>query len=130
ERRRALLPRAAGRPDLGGHVRDPAPDHRSVARAARRREGRRVSVEARTGDAPANEAEPVLPPIDLRPLFAPRSIAVVGASARGGIAQTVAAHLGVMGSPPRCFFVNPRYDELYGEPCYPSMDALPELPDT
>ena len=70
------------------------------------------------------------PPIDLRPLFAPRSIAVVGASARGGIAETVAANLRVMGSATRCHFVNPRYDELYGQPCYPSLDALPEVPDT
>ncbi len=71
-----------------------------------------------------------LPPIDLRPLFAPRSIAVVGASARGGIAQTVRANLTVLGSETRCHFVNPRYDELYGEPCHPSIAALPEVPDT
>jgi acetyltransferase len=70
------------------------------------------------------------PPIDLRPLFAPASIAVVGASARGGIAATVARNLTVMGSATRCHFVNPRYDELYGQPCYPSLDALPEVPDT
>ena len=31
---RALPARAAGRPDLGGDVRDPAPDHRPVARAS------------------------------------------------------------------------------------------------
>jgi acetyltransferase len=70
------------------------------------------------------------PPIDLRPLFAPRSIAVVGASARGGIAQTVRANLAVLGSATRCHFVNPRYDELDGQPCYPSIGALPEVPDT
>jgi acyl-CoA synthetase (NDP forming) len=69
-------------------------------------------------------------PIDLRPLFAPRSIAVVGASARGGIARTVRDNLVVMGSETRCHFINPRYDELLGQPCYPSLDALPELPDT
>jgi len=69
-------------------------------------------------------------PIDLRPLFAPRSIAVVGASSRGGIARTVRDNLAVMGSETRCHFVNPRYDELLGQPCFPSLDALPELPDT
>jgi len=68
--------------------------------------------------------------IDLRPLFAPRSIAVVGASSRGGIARTVRDNLVVMGSGTRCYFVNPRYDELHGQPCYPSLDALPERPDT
>ena len=68
--------------------------------------------------------------IDLRPLFAPRSIAVIGASTRGGIAKTVRDNLVVMGSETRCHFVNPRYDELFGQPCYPSLDALPERPDT
>jgi acetate---CoA ligase (ADP-forming) len=69
------------------------------------------------------------PPIDLRPLFAPRSIAVVGASARGGIARTVANNLRVLDSATRCHFVNPRYDELDGQPCYPSIAELPEVPD-
>ena len=70
------------------------------------------------------------PMVDLRPLFAPRSIAVVGASARGGIARTVRDNLRVMASETRCHFVNPRYDELFGQPCFPSLDALPEVPDT
>jgi acyl-CoA synthetase (NDP forming) len=68
--------------------------------------------------------------IDLRPLLAPTSIAVVGASARGGIARTVRDNLVVMGSATRCYFVNPRYEVLFGAPCYPSIDALPERPDT
>lgn len=67
--------------------------------------------------------------IDLRPLFAPRSIAVVGASARSWIAGTVRDNLRTMGSATRCYFVNPKYDELLGQPCYPSLDALPEIPD-
>ena len=84
-----------------------------------------------TGARPAVAAPTALPrPIDLRPLFAPRSIAVVGASNRGGIARTVRDNLVVMGSQTRCHFVNPRYDELLGQPCYPSLDALPERPDT
>ena len=67
--------------------------------------------------------------IDLRPLFAPRSIAVVGASPRSWIAQTVRDNLRTMGSETRCHFVNPKYDELHGQPCFPSIDALPERPD-
>ena len=67
--------------------------------------------------------------IDLRPVFSPRSIAVVGASPRSWIAETVRDNLRVMGSQTRCHFVNPRYDELYGQPCYPSLEALPERPD-
>jgi acetate---CoA ligase (ADP-forming) len=67
--------------------------------------------------------------IDLRPLFAPRSIAVVGASPRSWIAGTVRDNLRVMESATRCHFVNPKYDELHGQPCYPSLAALPETPD-
>ena len=37
QRRRAVQPRAPRRPDLGGHQRDPAADHRPRARAPRRR---------------------------------------------------------------------------------------------
>ena len=67
--------------------------------------------------------------IDLRPLFAPRSIAVVGASPRSWIAETVRDNLRVMDSETRCHFVNPKYEELHGQLCYPSLDALPERPD-
>ncbi len=67
--------------------------------------------------------------IDLRPLFAPRSIAVVGASPRSWIAQTVRDNLRTMGSETRCHFVNPNYAQLHGQPCYPSLEALPERPD-
>jgi len=69
------------------------------------------------------------PPIDLRPLFAPRSIAVVGATPRSTIARTVRDNLVRMDSPTRCYFVNPRYDEVDGTPCHPSLEALPERPD-
>ena len=34
-----------------------------------------------------------------------------------------------MDSATRCYFVNPNYDELHGQPCFPSLDALPERPD-
>lgn len=67
--------------------------------------------------------------IDLRPVFQPTSIAIVGASARSWIAGTVRDNLRQMGSATRCHFVNPKYDELLGQPCYPSLDALPEKPD-
>jgi acyl-CoA synthetase (NDP forming) len=67
--------------------------------------------------------------IDLRPLFAPQSIAVVGASPRSWIAGTVRDNLQVMESATRCHFVNPKYEELHGQPCYPSLAELPERPD-
>jgi predicted CoA-binding protein len=67
--------------------------------------------------------------IDLRPLFAPRSVAVVGASPRSWIAETVRDNLGTMASPTRCHFVNPNYRELYGQRCYPTLADVPERPD-
>ncbi len=67
--------------------------------------------------------------IDLRPLFAPSSVAVVGASPRSWIAETVRDNLRSMDSETRCHFVNPKYEEVYGQACYPSIDAIPERPD-
>ena len=69
------------------------------------------------------------PSIDLRPLFAPRSVAVVGASPRSSIALTIRDNLVTLGSETRCHFVNPRYAEVWGSPSFPSLDALPERPD-
>lgn len=69
------------------------------------------------------------PSIDLRPLFAPRSIAVVGASPRSDMARTIRDNLVVMGSPTRCHFVNPKYGEAWGQPCFPDLASLPEIPD-
>lgn len=87
--------------------------------------GETATIGSPTG--PANR--PPGGPVDLRPLFAPRSVAVVGASPRSWIAETVRDNLRVMASPTRCHFVNPKYEELHGQPCYPSLDALPERPD-
>lgn len=81
----------------------------------------------KTAEKTAKKATPGS--INLRPLFAPRSVAVVGASARTWIAETVRDNLRMMGSATRCYFVNPNYTELLGQPCYPSLDALPERPD-
>ena len=98
--------------------------------------GSRPAPAAGSGPGPAATAAATegstaqSPSLDLRPLFAPRSIAVVGASPRSGIAQIIKHNLTVMGSATRCHFVNPRYEELDGQPCYPSLDALPERPDT
>src|SRR5258705_221841 len=79
------------RPQRGGNVRDRAVDRGAAARDARRRAGRRVIEGVAGAGALAGYAlgaaaqveavdgpEVATPPIDLRPLFAPRSIAVVG----------------------------------------------------
>jgi acetate---CoA ligase (ADP-forming) len=67
--------------------------------------------------------------IDLGPLFAPRSIAIVGASPRSDLARTVRDNIPRVGSETRCHFVNPRYEEVDGSPCFADLAALPELPD-
>ena len=123
---RALLPRAARRPDLGGHVGDPAADHRPGPREARRRPWSAEAAPMTGLAADRPPAPDATGAIDLRPLFAPRSVAIVGASARGWIAGTVRDNLRSMGSATRCHFVNPNYDELLGQPCYPSLADLPE----
>ena len=67
---------------------------------------------------------------DLERLFAPRSIAVVGASLRSGIATTVRDNIAFVGGSQPCYFVNPKYAEVDGTPCYPDLAALPVVPDT
>ncbi|HET9852781.1 MAG TPA: acetate--CoA ligase family protein [Candidatus Limnocylindrales bacterium] len=69
------------------------------------------------------------PEIDLRPLYAPRSVAVVGASPRSDLARTMRDNIAKVGSETRCFFVNPRYEEIDGSPAYPDLAGLPEVPD-
>jgi acyl-CoA synthetase (NDP forming) len=65
---------------------------------------------------------------DLQRALAPRSIAIVGASARAGsfgerARQNLDAYSG------RVYLVNARYDDIGGERCYANLAALPEVPD-
>jgi acyl-CoA synthetase (NDP forming) len=63
----------------------------------------------------------------LRPLLEPRSIAVVGASAREGSLGYQAAYqalIGGFGGP--VFPINPKYDSILDVPCYRSYADLPE----
>ena len=60
----------------------------------------------------------------------PRSIAVVGATPRmqyGG--RFLAAAMGSMEHGVNVYPVNPRYEEVQGLQCYPSVSELPEAPD-
>ncbi len=67
---------------------------------------------------------------DLECLFNPRSIAIVGASAEfGSISGQPLDLLIKRGYPGMLYPVNPKYPELLGRACYPSLDALPETPD-
>src|ERR1700694_3958728 len=65
---------------------------------------------------------------DLRPLLAPRSIAIVGASASNPYASRLMENLGSGGFNGRLYLINPRQVSIGGVPCHPSIEALPETP--
>ena len=67
---------------------------------------------------------------DLEPLVSPATIALIGASKTPGslAAKTLANLAGAdLQAPP--FLVNPRYPEIDGQACYPSVRDLPAIPD-
>lgn len=66
---------------------------------------------------------------DLRPLLAPRSIAVVGASPRLNRASGVLRNLQTHQFAGRLYPINPKYDEIAGLPCYADLGATPEPAD-
>ncbi|RFP77951.1 CoA-binding protein [Hydrogenophaga borbori] len=71
---------------------------------------------------------PLYAPHELRRLIAPRSIAIVGASAKPGAfsgrtLENLAHYAGEI------HLVNPRYEQLDGRPCHASLSALPSVPD-
>ena len=63
---------------------------------------------------------------DLRRLFAPRSIAVVG----GAPAERVIRQCQKLGFLGTIWPVHPTRTEVAGVPCVPSLDALPDAPDS
>ncbi len=62
-------------------------------------------------------------------LFAPRSIAVIGASAGAGIPALPLRFLRQHGYPGTLYPVNPRQPEIEGLRCHPDLASLPEVPD-
>jgi acyl-CoA synthetase (NDP forming) len=62
-------------------------------------------------------------------LLAPRSIAIVGASASNPYASRLLENLGDGGFDGRLYLINPRQAAIGGVPCHPSIEALPETPD-
>ena len=64
--------------------------------------------------------------MSLAPLLEPRSVAVVGASARpGSFGDQLVAQLLSGGYRGAVHLVNPRYREVAGRPCHPSLADLP-----
>ncbi len=62
---------------------------------------------------------------DLGALLAPRSIAVIGASQRGGRATGAVQNLLDLGFRGAIHPVNPNYETVLGQRCYPSIEAIP-----
>ncbi|WP_245153697.1 acetate--CoA ligase family protein [Allopusillimonas ginsengisoli] len=63
-------------------------------------------------------------------MLRPGSIAIVGASSQlSKVNGRPLKHLLEKGYPGRIYPVNPKYQEIAGLTCYPSVDALPEAPD-
>jgi predicted CoA-binding protein len=58
-----------------------------------------------------------------------KSIAIVGASANASRASYFVATYLLSSSPYDVYFVNPRAKEILGRPVYPSLEALPVVPD-
>jgi len=63
---------------------------------------------------------------DLRPLLSPKSIAVIGASEKFGAGSLVIENLRTLGFEGTIIPVNPRYTEVLGLPCYPSLMDVPD----
>ncbi len=67
---------------------------------------------------------------DLARFFSPRSIAIIGASQNLiSISGQPLKHLTAHRFPGKLYPVNPKYQEVLGVRCYPSLVALPETPD-
>jgi acyl-CoA synthetase (NDP forming) len=67
--------------------------------------------------------------MNLEPLLRPRSVAVLGASDRPSPGRMIIESLDRIGFPGQIYPVNPKYETLFGRPCYPSIADLPEAVD-
>jgi acetate---CoA ligase (ADP-forming) len=67
--------------------------------------------------------------MQLEPLVKPRSVAIVGATDRGGPGRAVIESLGAIGFTGPIYPVNPKYKTVLNIACYPSLMELPEAPD-
>ena len=62
-------------------------------------------------------------------LLRPQSIAILGASERPSIGRSLIVSARNIGFAGKIYPINPRYPELLGHRCYPSVEDLPEAPD-
>ena len=66
---------------------------------------------------------------NIQALLRPGSVAVVGASPKGGTGARILENVLASGFQGAVFPVNPNYTEVQGRPCFPSIATLPEVPD-
>jgi acetate---CoA ligase (ADP-forming) len=62
----------------------------------------------------------------VEPLLRARSVAIVGASPKGRWPSIIFNNLKRGGYQGKIFLINPNYPELWDQPCYPNLAALPE----
>src|SRR5687768_7787331 len=63
-------------------------------------------------------------------LFAPPSVALIGASSKPGSVGCIIGRNLLSGGFAGCIaFVNPKYAEIEGRPCHPTVADLPSAPD-
>ena len=62
-------------------------------------------------------------------LLRPRSIAILGASERPSIGRALMESAATLGYDGELYPINPKYTEMLGQRCYPSMRELPARPD-
>jgi acetate---CoA ligase (ADP-forming) len=62
-------------------------------------------------------------------LLDPRSLAVVGPNDKGNVGARTLKNAIDLGFPGALYPVNPNYESIQGLKCYPSLAALPEVPD-
>src|ERR1700719_2213079 len=90
------------------------------------RNGHRASRVNRVHSSPAQR--PVYRHADLERVLNPSSIAIVAAYSRPcSIGARLLGNLGAYAG--RVHLVNAKYDRLGERPCFPSLSALPEVPD-
>ena len=117
-RRRLRHPRLAGRQGRhrGQEDRAPVP---AAAQAIQAGMTAKTDPERMTGARPAGRA-------GLAAMLEARSVAVVGASQRPGtFGERMLAEVAASRSGPRIYPVNPRYPQIGGRQCYPSLADLP-----
>lgn len=68
-------------------------------------------------------------PDEIHGLLTPTSLAIVGASESSDWAQTIVSNLRTFGYAGKIHMINPRRDEAFGQPTWPTIGSVPEPVD-